>query len=1778
MNTSRQRPHRSTLRPLARAIGLALLSMGATTAAFAGPGYGDNLDQNGNPMLTATFFANSPRGMRCDPLGGRDATTGACLAQVNTGRALRKFVDTLPGLGKAAANNLGQYIPVAVPKKWIDGNGNLTNDDYFEIAVVEYQERMHSDLAKPSVLRGYVQIDPLATATGGLQREAGSDGVALTNPDGSVVRVPVRQADGSFLQMPAYAYDRPHYLGPAILATKGVATRLKFYNLLPVGRAVGAGAAVQRQGDLFLPVDESILGAGFGPYRDAAGNPVGPKYTQNRISIHLHGGDTPWISDGLPHQWFTPFGESDAANPASVAAQAVAASAATGQDIKVSDFTRGVSNKNVPDMADPGPGATTYYFPNGQSARLLWYHDHTSGLTRLNVYAGMAAPYNLTDAVEQDLIARGVIPGAADTIPLVIQEKAYVPDDVLPVKNGDTDVVSGEDARWDVDHWGKPGDLWYPHVYETNQNPATIDGWNNVGRWHYGPWFWPVFPAPLALPTGAYGDVTVTPESWMDTPLVNGTAYPRLEVDPRAYRFKILNASNDRFFTLSWFLADGDSLAPAAFAANAYGPRDVDGATNTEVKLGYTNTNPAAPAGWPQDGKLNPHWNDKGPAMLQIANEGGFLPQLAKKEALPSTFVTDLGAINITNFLDGGVYLGNAERADVVVDFSQFAGKTLILYNDNPAPVPAGDPRNDYFYGNGDESPNGGTEPTKLGYGPSTRTIMQVYVRPTTPAPAFDEAQLAVELPKAYGASQDRPLVGQKAYNEAFKTVGGTDPYPQDTFGSIYLGTNRQPTLDYTPAGVLQTIQSINVTEGGMQYQTLKPPIVQFNYPAGWVGTPATAHALVSGGKVIQVLLDTPGTQTDFAPGITLVSQPGAPGYGAKANVVTSATQNIKVEAKAIQELFDPNYGRMNATLGIEVPFTSAVVQTTIPLGYADATTETLKPGEVQIWKITHNGVDTHPVHFHLVNVQLVNRVDWANVNLGVRPEELGWKDTVKFNQLEDLVIAVKSKQPPLPFGVPYSVRPLEPSAPVGSTEGITQVNVTDPNNPQIPIGQPMTVLNDLTNFGWEYVWHCHILGHEENDFMRAIKFDYKATAPAAPTALTGTADNVSGAVNLGWTDATPGYTPALGAVPPTTLDPANTANEIGFNVYRAPVAADNTVGAYALAGTVPANTVGFRETLPVGNYSYKVAAYNAHSEVMSAELRVQAGDFPGAPTALSALADSATSVTLTWTDNAGNETGFRVMRNGVQVAELTTPNATTWTDTTVNGASTYTYQVKAFNAVGESALSNIANVTTPFAPPTGLSAAALAPRQVQLSWSDNAGNETGFVIERASVIGGVPGTFLQVATAPANPTNGVTTFVDTTVADGASYVYQVRSQNAATTSAPTNTAAVTTPLAAPSGLTLAVSVVPASVTLAWADNSVSETAYEVRRDGVLIATLPAGSAGYVDTTVLDGASYSYVVAAANATGSAATAAQTATLALAAPSGTTAAVTGNAPLTVSVGWVDNSVSETGYTVQRATNATFTTGLVTFTAAAGSSSYADATVLAGRTYYYRVQTVKGAAVSTWSATATLTVAVPAAPTGLTATMPPLSTNPPMVTLNWVDNATTETGYVVVRATDKGMTQNRVLTPLPANTTSWVDTTVLPGTATGYNYRVYATNGVGNSGLSARVRVVPGQLWAPATANAATDTSGAVVAGVGRRTVTVDWTNQLNGNGASAVTGLAVQRSTTPAFGAPTTTVVPLGTETFAVTNLLRNTTYYFRVRTTNASGQTFSNVVSVTTLP
>ena len=99
---------------------------------------------------------------------------------------------------------------------------------------------------------------------------------------------------------------------------------------------------------------------------------------------------------------------------------------------------------------------------------------------------------------------------------------------------------------------------------------------------------------------------------------------------------------------------------------------------------------------------------------------------------------------------------------------------------------------------------------------------------------------------------------------------------------------------------------------------------------------------------------------------------------------------------------------------------------------------------------------------------------------------ELGWKETVRMNPLEDAIVAIKPNAPIVPFTLPDSVRLLDPTQPEGSTMNFW---------PQGPDGNPVTTTNIMTNFGEEYVWHCHLLGHEENDMMRPLVF-HRPVAP----------------------------------------------------------------------------------------------------------------------------------------------------------------------------------------------------------------------------------------------------------------------------------------------------------------------------------------------------------------------------------------------------------------------------------------------------------------------------------------------------------------------------------------------------------------------------------------------------------------------------------------------------------------------------------------------------------
>ncbi|WP_077602924.1 multicopper oxidase family protein [Oceanobacillus sojae] len=165
-----------------------------------------------------------------------------------------------------------------------------------------------------------------------------------------------------------------------------------------------------------------------------------------RTVVHLHGIETKSDSDGHPEAWYT------------------------------NNFRE----------TGPAFSRKTFTYPNHQRGSLLWYHDHAMGITRLNVYAGLAGMYILRDKQEEALN----LPAEDYEIPLMITDRSFNDD----------------------------GSLFYP----SQPDDAAVN-----------------LPNPSILP--AFNG---------DTILVNGKIWPYLEVEPRKYRFRILNASNTRSYRL----------------------------------------------------------------------------------------------------------------------------------------------------------------------------------------------------------------------------------------------------------------------------------------------------------------------------------------------------------------------------------------------------------------------------------------------------------------------------------------------------------------------------------------------------------------------------------------------------------------------------------------------------------------------------------------------------------------------------------------------------------------------------------------------------------------------------------------------------------------------------------------------------------------------------------------------------------------------------------------------------------------------------------------------------------------------------------------------------------------------------------------------------------------------------------------------------------------------------------------------------------------------------
>jgi fibronectin type 3 domain-containing protein len=274
-----------------------------------------------------------------------------------------------------------------------------------------------------------------------------------------------------------------------------------------------------------------------------------------------------------------------------------------------------------------------------------------------------------------------------------------------------------------------------------------------------------------------------------------------------------------------------------------------------------------------------------------------------------------------------------------------------------------------------------------------------------------------------------------------------------------------------------------------------------------------------------------------------------------------------------------------------------------------------------------------------------------------------------------------------------------------------------------------------------------------------------------APANLTATTISTSH-INLAWTD--------------------NASNETGYTVERS---LDGLAWSTIAAGLL-ANSTTYADTAvaPGTTYSYRVSAFNT-SLTSDYSNQATATTITVAPSLLTAAAASSSRIDLTWADVSG-ETSFRVERSldGLtwSLVGTTAAGVTNFADTSVSPSATYQYRVQAVNTGGGSAYSNVAGATTPAAPvaptaPSGLVAAARSPTSAILSWHDNSGNESGFLIER-SANGGK--SWSQIVQVGAN----VTSYVDGGLNSRKTYLYRVRAFNGGGNSAYSNVATITMP------------------------------------------------------------------------------------------------------------------------------------------------------------------------------------------------------------------------------------------------------------------------------------------------------------------------------------------------------------------------------------------------
>jgi titin len=327
-----------------------------------------------------------------------------------------------------------------------------------------------------------------------------------------------------------------------------------------------------------------------------------------------------------------------------------------------------------------------------------------------------------------------------------------------------------------------------------------------------------------------------------------------------------------------------------------------------------------------------------------------------------------------------------------------------------------------------------------------------------------------------------------------------------------------------------------------------------------------------------------------------------------------------------------------------------------------------------------------------------------------------------------------------------------------------------------------------------------------------------------------------------------------------------------GLKTYS--YSSDKINGSDNASNQIPAGTV-VAATTDGGRYSkFKIEVYGYDIVIKFVTYKENS---PAAPSNLTATATSCTNVNLAWTDNADNETGFKIERKesgGIYTEIATvTANTTTYSDTTAVAQKAYYYRAVAYNSFGNSFYTNEANVMTPAcgaAPskPINLIASAISSSEINLSWSDNSDNEDGFKIERKEL----GGTYTEIKTLTAN----VTSYSDTGLNPNTTYYYRIRAYNSFGHSDYSNEANATTKLAGtapskPSNLT-GIANSTSEISLTWTDNSGNEDGFKLERktEGgsyTEIKTLSSDATSFTDSSVSPNKTYTYRVRSFNSIG-----------------------------------------------------------------------------------------------------------------------------------------------------------------------------------------------------------------------------------------------------------------------------------------------------------------------